>query len=154
MTSNALQSVSIQLAPLVKVHMPCYYMHAQGPIMTCEGLAPSTATACCCGQTPFTTAELRKQTVSSCRQQRCRCATGVRARTLQRAVRGHKSAYIVSAQAGDPFAAAGSRLQSLLSGVGYVSSPTHCDWRSPLILKLRILVRSCTVAKKLDNKTV
>ncbi|KAL3140555.1 hypothetical protein ABBQ32_005134 [Trebouxia sp. C0010 RCD-2024] len=98
--------------------MPCSYMHAQSPTMACEGLAPSTATPCSCGQTPFSPAELRRQTVSSFKQRRCRCATGSRVLTLQRATRGHKNAYSVSAQGGDPFAAAGSRLQNLLSGVG------------------------------------
>ena len=107
--------VSVHFTRLVNVTEPCSYMLGLG--MICEGLT-SAGTSCFCGPPPFSPAEHRAQTVTKLKQSRCRCPRRVRSLTLQPALRGHKNVYVVAARGSDPFAAAGSRLQNLLSGVG------------------------------------
>ena len=67
----------------------------------------------------FTQATQTATSLSS-RRSRFRCSTRGRLLPLRPSLRGHRTAYKVAARSSDPFVAAGSRLQNLLSGVGCV----------------------------------
>lgn len=72
---------------------------------------------CFSGHSPFSPATSGKP-LARHRQSKCRRRIHTRGLPLQSTVREHRTRPVVASRGSDPFVAAGSRLQSLLSGIG------------------------------------